>query len=166
MAIDRMHACAVSYLIPQTKEFSKEAVAELSWNLKHALDLGFRDFLVGMQHGDDMCIAIAVSKAVKLLRKDGYTVRLIVAFPWRSISEDWTETRKEKYKTITKNADEIYFISKEAGRAARWMVDNSIALISNGYKDESYSLAQETMEYEFSREDYWLNPNPGDHDPL
>ncbi len=69
-------------------------------------------------------------------------------------------------KEITKNADEICYISREAGRAAQWMVDNSIALISNGYKDESYSLAQETMEYEFSREDYWLNPNPGDHDPL
>ena len=166
MAIDITHACAVSLLIPKTKEFSKESIEELSWNLKDALDLGFKDFLVGMQHGDDMCLAIAVSKAVKKLRKKGYTVRLIAAFPWRSISEDWTEKRKGTYKAITKNADEICYISREAGRAAQWMVDNSIALISDGYKCDDYSLAKETIDYEFSREEYWLNPTPGDQDPL
>ncbi len=149
MAIDKEQAYAVSYHVPETEAEREEL--QLCWEIAFCVDLGFTEFLVGMQHEPDMWIALAVIRVLEDLRKEGEKVRLVIAWPWRDVDAKWNAKRKEMYKTIRVIADEIYYISKESGRASHWMVDNSSRLLSDAKRYVTSDLARETYEYALSR---------------
>ena len=165
MAIDKRYACAVSVQIPRGEFEEFELRSFLYTRISFARRIGFRDFIVGVQHEKDMYIAMKVLRLIDNYKKnnpDWESVRVIVALPWRKAMDNWPEYRKNMHKHIMSFADEICFISGESGQAAWWMIKNAGALITDADNGGSDSLASETLEFARSLIAYWVNPDFSD----
>jgi len=164
MKINKAHTFAVSYHLPSLydREDYKLALEDIERQIRMCIYWDFTDYIVGMQRDNDMLIALAVSEVIKKLKKEkDIPIRLFVAWPWKKIETYWDKERVDIYKKINRRADEVFYVSKEQGRAASWMIDNASGLISDGYYEEEYGVIREAFEYAWSKiqnhEDYYIN---------
>ena len=130
--IDRHHACAFTGHRPERLSIPEAAViAWLNKEIRSAVEVGFTQFISGMQRGVDIWAA----ESILILRDEGKTVRLIAASAFCGMENQWDKKWQVRYNRILTSADEVHYISDHPGRRAffdrnNWMVDRASRLLA------------------------------------
>ncbi len=122
--------CFTGHRIIQSEDM--DAVRRnLSRVISALFDEGFRRFITGGALGFDTEAALAVLKA----RDNEPEISLTVAVPCREQDKLWSDDRKELYRKILDEADEVVYVSEEYNpgcmhKRNRFMVDGSAAVVA------------------------------------
>lgn len=105
--------------------------AVLSEQIKIMTDSGFTDFLSGMAEGCDAWAALSVLA----LREENPKLKLHCILPCTTQADQWTESSRNLYHSILKQADSIVFVHRDFQKNCmldrnRFLVKHASALLA------------------------------------
>lgn len=92
---------------------------------------GVTEFLSGMAEGADTWAALIVLELQKIMPE----IKLHCVIPYEGQADDWSESSREQYHSILKQADTITYVHREYCKNCmldrnRYLVDNSAYLLA------------------------------------
>lgn len=92
---------------------------------------GVTEFLSGMAEGADTWAALIVLELRKIMSE----IKLHCVIPYEGQADDWSESSREQYNSILKQADIVTYVHREYCKNCmldrnRYLVDNSACLLA------------------------------------
>lgn len=152
----RIVACCFTGHRPEKlKVPEKTVIKALKIAVEEAFFNGVTVYITGMSRGIDIWGAEAVLE----LKKEHPNIRLICAVPFDGFENGWEIEWQNKYHSILRLADEVYYICDGYSRRAfqlrnEWMIDHASMVIA-GYTGAAGGT-RNTIEYAKKKEDYTI----------